>query len=85
MPTAVRPRPQPVAVTVQGGDIGMLAKSFRRNLEAENKSPAKVRIYTIAGAQLAAFLHGRGMPLVVANITREHVEEWLSGLRGSRG
>ena len=31
----------------------------------------------ISVAQLADFLSDHGMPLVVANITREHVEEWL--------
>jgi len=80
MPTLTRTRPQPVAVTVTGGDIGMLSKSFRRSLEAANMSPATVRIYTIAVAQLADFLDANNMPLVVANITREHVEEWLSDI-----
>lgn len=84
MPVATRPKPQAVAVTVQGGDIGMLSKSFRRSLEAANRSPATVRIYTIGVAQLADFLAANGMPLVVANISREHVEEWLSDVLSRR-
>lgn len=78
MVVTTRPRPQPAAVTVQSGDIAMLSRSFRRSLEAANRSPATIRIYTISVAQLAAFLESQGMPLVVANITREHVEEWMS-------
>src|SRR5262245_40213261 len=71
--TAARPRPQPVAVTVTDGDIGILSRSFRRSLEAANLSPATVRIYTISVAQLADFLAERGMPLVVASVTCEHL------------
>ena len=78
MPVLSRPRPQPVNVTVSGGDIGVLARSFRRSLEAANRSPATIRIYTIAVAQLADFLQSSGMPLVVASITREHIETWLA-------
>jgi len=84
MPPASRTRLKAVAVTVTGGDIGMLSKSFRRSLEAANRSPATVRIHTIAVAQLADFLHARGMPLLVANITREHVEEWLGDILARR-
>jgi site-specific recombinase XerD len=71
-----RARPQPV--TVKGGDLAQLARSFQRGLQAANRSPATVRIYTISVSQLANFLEARGMPLVVANLTREHIEMWLS-------
>jgi site-specific recombinase XerD len=37
-----------------------------------------VHIGRTAAAQSAIFAHDRGMPLFVANVTREHVEEWLS-------
>jgi site-specific recombinase XerD len=80
MPTATRRKFQPVIIAVSGGDIGMLARSFRRGLEASNRSPATVRVYMFGVGQFAAFLDARTMPLVVANITREHVEEWLSDL-----
>src|SRR5262249_1538513 len=81
---AVVPRGQPKAkpqpVAVKDGDIGALARSFQHNLHAANRSPATVRIYTIGVAPLAEVLAARSMPLVVANITREHVEEWLADI-----
>lgn len=80
MPSLTRPRPKPVNVAVTQGDMGLLAKSFRRSLEAANRSPATIRVYSISVAQLAEFLHASGMPLVVANITREHVETWLGDI-----
>ncbi len=84
MPTATRTKPQPVQVTVTDGDMAMLSRSFRRSLEAANLSPATVRIYTISVAQLADFLQARGMPLFVANLTREHLEEWLLDILARR-
>src|SRR6266851_2140155 len=64
--------------------MAMLSRSFRRSLEAANLSPATVRIYTISVAQLADFLQARGMPLFVANLTREHIEEWLLDILARR-
>jgi site-specific recombinase XerD len=78
MPTATRRTFLPVNVTVQGGDIGVLARSFRRSLEAQNLSPASVRLYTLSVSYFAAFLDEHKMPLVVANITREHCEEFVT-------
>jgi site-specific recombinase XerD len=62
------------------GDLTDLARSFERELRARNLSPSTIRIYTLSVAALAAFLGERGMPTVVANLTREHVEEWLIDL-----
>jgi hypothetical protein len=59
------------------GDYWVLAKSFERGLLAANRTPATIRIYTISVKQLGEFLEARGMPLVLAAITREHVEEFL--------
>lgn len=73
-----RPQAKPVDVTVEGGDIGILARSFRRSLVPTEYSPSTVRIYTISVAQLADFLAQRNMPLVVANITAEHINEFLA-------
>lgn len=69
---------KPVTVAVTGGDIGVLCRSFRRSLEASNRSPSTVFIYTAAVNQLAAFLDAQKMPLLVANLTREHVEEFVA-------
>jgi site-specific recombinase XerD len=59
------------------GNLEAMAKSWRRSLQAENKSPATVMAYTYATTQLAAFLQERGMPMAVADIHREHVESFL--------
>jgi site-specific recombinase XerD len=69
-----------VRVSVKEGDIGTLARSFERGLKARNLSPATVRVYTISVAQFADFLATQGMPLLVANISREHVEEFIADL-----
>lgn len=58
--------------------MDILTKSFERSLLALNRSPATIRIYTISVQQFGRFLVARGMPLVVANITREHVEEYIA-------
>jgi site-specific recombinase XerD len=79
--TAAAPRRRAFArvrVAVEGGDIGVLARSFGRSLEAANKSPATVYLYGASVRYFAAFLAAQGMPLVVANITREHVEEFIA-------
>lgn len=70
--------PKPVRVAVTQGDLAVLSRSFERSLKARNLSPATIRIYTISVAQFADFLAARNMPLVVANLTREHVEEYLA-------
>lgn len=59
-------------------DFGLLAKSFERSLLAANRSPATIRIYMISVQQLGSFLESRGMPLVIAHITREHLEEFIA-------
>ena len=66
--------------TSTAGDIDANLKGFQRRLRAENRSPATVEVYTQAVNQLEAFLRERGMPMVVAEITREHVEEFQGDL-----
>ena len=55
-------------------DIRVLAESFVRSLEAENKAPNTVRIYRGCIERLAEFLDAKGMPTDVTAITREHVD-----------
>ncbi len=77
--TAGRPRGAHAAAGgATTGDYWVLAKSFERGLLALNRSPAMIRIYTISVQQFGRFLASRGMPVVVANITREHVEEFIT-------
>jgi site-specific recombinase XerD len=73
-----RPAPRPAAVAPSGGDLAVLSRSFRRSLEAANRSPATVVVYVAAVNQMALFLDAQKMPLFVANLSREHVEEFVS-------
>ena len=66
------------------GDIAVNIKSFTRHLRAENLSPRTVETYTESARQLAAFLAGQGMPQDVANITREHIESFITHLLDRR-
>ncbi|MCC7367075.1 MAG: tyrosine-type recombinase/integrase [Chloroflexi bacterium] len=59
-------------------DYWVLAKSFERSLLAANRSPATIRIYMTSVQQLGAFLDAQKMPLVLAHLTREHVEEYIA-------
>lgn len=53
---------------------------FRRYLQARNRAPRTVEVYTEAVIALDAFLADRGMPRDVAGITREHLEEFIADL-----
>jgi site-specific recombinase XerD len=78
MATATRELATRKVVVTTGGDYGILARSFERSLLALNRSPATIRTYMISVQQLGGFLEARGMPVVVANITREHVESFIT-------
>ncbi len=58
----------------------MLARSYRRALLAQNKSPRTVQAYGEAVRLFGEFLVARGMPTNVADITREHVELFIADL-----
>jgi site-specific recombinase XerD len=62
----------------ESSDIAELGASFARHLRAGNKSPATIKSYLEAVGQLDAFLADRGMPRAVANLTREHIESYIS-------
>lgn len=53
---------------------------WRRSLRSENKSGATIATYVSAAAQFAEFLVKKGMPTVVENLTREHVESFIEHL-----
>ena len=59
------------------GDIVSNSSSFARHLRAENLSPKTVRTYLEAVTQLDAFLGSNGMPRLLANVRREHVEGFI--------
>jgi site-specific recombinase XerC len=62
------------------GDLADLSASFRRTCGLA-KRPRVVETDLEAVDQLGAFLIERGMPTDVANIRREHVEEYLVDLQ----
>src|SRR5262249_60790733 len=63
-------------------EYATLARSFRRSLSAENRSPQTIRSYLTAVDQLGAFLAAQRMPTLPAHIRREHVEEFINDLLG---
>jgi site-specific recombinase XerD len=65
---------------VATGPFPAYRSAFLRSLAAENKSPRTLETYGEAVAQLGAFLAEQGMPTDPANITREHVTEWVNEL-----
>ena len=69
---------------VHVGDYVAMRNSWRRSLLAENKAPRTIKTYLAATDELGAFLADRGMPTVLANIRREHVETWTADLLSRR-
>ncbi len=78
MQTATLPR------QCETGDYPILALSFRRSLLAENKSANTVSAYIEAVRLLGIFLSTRGMPTNVADITREHVQTFITDLLNTK-
>ena len=60
------------------GDLGLNMASYRRHLSAANLATSTIVGYLDSLTQLAAFLTRTGMPQDVANITREHIEAFVS-------
>jgi len=60
------------------GDYTILARSFRRSLQAENKSPRTITTYCEAVRKFGEFLLDKGMPTEAAHIRREHVEAYIA-------
>ena len=73
--------PETKAVTAASvGDLATLIPSWTLSLRAANKSAKTISTYLEAANQLLDFLHETGMPTVVANIRREHVEAFMERL-----
>jgi hypothetical protein len=60
------------------GHILVLNRSFRRTLEAENKSPRTIEAYTDAVRLLATYCQAHGRPLLAGQLRREHVQEFIA-------
>ena len=64
----------------EGGDLRSLARSFARSLEDRDLSPNTVCTYLTGIKGFGQFLLARRMPMTVADITGEHVREYLRSL-----
>lgn len=60
--------------------VEVLRPSFQRSLLAQNKSPRTVKTYLEALSLFQGFLVEQGMPRLVSNIRREHVESFIADL-----
>ena len=60
------------------GHLLALNRSFRRTLEAENKSPRTVEAYTDAVRFLALYCEAHGKPLLARQLRREHIQDFIA-------
>ena len=58
----------------------VLTASFRRSLQAQNKSPRTIQTYGEALGQFGTFIAASGMPEAVTGLRREHVEAFVADL-----
>lgn len=73
---------KPSSTITTAGDMAVNIASFRRSMAAANLSPRTQDTYVESAEQLARFLAEKGMPQEVANVTREHVEAFVTHLLG---
>jgi site-specific recombinase XerC len=55
-----------------------LNRSFRRTLEAENKSPRTIEAYIDAVRLLATYCQAHGHPVLTGELRREHIQELIA-------
>jgi len=60
------------------GHLLVLNRSFRRTLEAENKSPRTIEAYTDAVRLLATYCQAHGHPLLAGELKREHIQAFIA-------
>jgi site-specific recombinase XerD len=60
------------------GHLLALNRSFRRTLEAENKSPRTVEAYTDAVRFLALYCEAHGHPILASELRREHIQDFIA-------
>jgi site-specific recombinase XerD len=60
------------------GHLLVLNRSFRRTLEAENKSPRTIEAYTDAVRLLATYCQAHGRPLLAGELQREHIQAFIA-------
>jgi integrase/recombinase XerC len=60
------------------GHLLVLNRSFRRTLEAENKSPRTIEAYADAVRLLATYCQAHGNPVLVWDLKRGHVQAFIA-------
>jgi site-specific recombinase XerC len=71
-------QPAPEDRHLPRGHLLVLNRSFRRTLEAENKSPRTIEAYTDAVRFLALYCEAHGKPLLARQLRREHLQEFIA-------
>ena len=71
-------QPAPADRQLPHGHLLVLNRSFRRTLEAENKSPRTIGAYTDAVRLLATYCQAHGHPLLAAELQREHIQALIA-------
>jgi integrase/recombinase XerC len=71
-------QPAPAGRQLPRGHLLVLNRSFRRTLEAENKSPRTIEAYTDAVRLLATYCQAHGNPVLVRDLKREHVQAFIA-------
>ncbi|MBG0830556.1 tyrosine-type recombinase/integrase [Planomonospora sp. ID67723] len=77
VPLASRRRARPASAAPDGIPLIDLIESWRRALEAANRSPETIRVYMRTARMLAAFLEDSGLPADAEGVQAEHVREFL--------
>jgi site-specific recombinase XerD len=60
------------------GHLLVLNRSFRRTLEAENKSPRTIEAYTDAVRLLAIHCQAHDHPILAGELRREHIQDFIA-------
>jgi hypothetical protein len=71
-------QPAPMGGPLPRGHLLALNRSFRRTLEAENKSSRTVEAYTDAVRFLALYCEAHGKPLLARQLRREHIQDFIA-------
>jgi site-specific recombinase XerD len=71
-------RPAPADRQLPRGHLLVLNRSFRRTLEAENKSPRTIEAYTDAVRLLASYSQAHGHPLLAGEVRRQHIQAFIA-------
>jgi site-specific recombinase XerD len=71
-------QPAPADRQLPRGHLLVLNRSFRRTLEAENKSPRTIEAYTDAVRLLATYCRAHGRPLLVGELQPEHIQSFIA-------